>query len=123
MLSACRDNSGMLKHALQYPPMRRVLVVIIIGLISPLASADVPSWELQTGGGWHLTTAPTTQPIHDETLDRAEQMMKHGQVGPAKKIVVNWIKTHKGSPLRDRAVYLLGECNFQMGNRTLSFYN
>ena len=103
--------------------MRRVMVVIVIGLVSAWAQANVPSWELQTGGGWHLTTAPTTQAVHDETLDRAEQMMQHGQVGPAKKIVVNWINTHKNSPIRDRGVYLLGECNYLMGNRTLSFYN
>jgi outer membrane assembly lipoprotein YfiO len=50
-------------------------------------------------------------------------MMQHGQVGPAKKIVVNWIKNHNGSPIRDRGVYLLGECNYLMGNRTLAFYN
>jgi outer membrane assembly lipoprotein YfiO len=100
-----------------------MVVVIVIGLIATLARADVPSWELKTGGGWHLTTAPATQPIHDETLDRAEQMMQHGQVGPSKKIVVNWIKNHNGSPIRDRGVYLLGECNYLMGNRTLAFYN
>jgi outer membrane assembly lipoprotein YfiO len=100
-----------------------MLVVAVIGLLSTFARADVPSWELKAGGGWHLTTAPTTQPIHDDTLDRAEQMMQHGQVGPAKKIVVNWIKNHNGSPIRDRGVYLLGECNYLMGNRTLAFYN
>jgi outer membrane assembly lipoprotein YfiO len=103
--------------------MHRALVLTVIGLLSSLAHANVPSWELQTGGGWHLTTAPTTQPIHDETLDRAEQMMQHGQVGPAKKVVVGWLKSHKDSPIRDRAVYLLGECNYLVGNRTLSFYN
>ena len=103
--------------------MHRLLFVIIIGLASALARANAPTWELKAGGGWHLTTAPTTQPVHDETLDRAEQLIQSGQVGPAKKIVVNWIKIHKDSPIRDRAVYLLGECNFLMGNRTLSFYN
>jgi len=103
--------------------MHRALVVTVIGLLSSLAHANVPSWELQTGGGWHLTTAPTTQPIHDETLDRAEQMIQHGQVGPAKKVVVGWIKSHKDSPIRDRGVYLLGECNYLVGNRNLSFYN
>src|SRR6266568_6504365 len=81
---------------LQYnQPMRGLLFLTLIGLISPLARANVPSWELQTGGGWHLTTAPTTQPIHDDNLDRAENMMQHGQVGPAKKIVVSWLKFHK----------------------------
>ena len=103
--------------------MHRALVLTVIGLLSSLAHANVPSWELQTGGGWHLTTAPTTQPIHDETLDRAEQMVQHGQVGPAKKVVVGWLKTHKDSPIRDRGVYLLGECNYLVGNRLLSFYN
>src|SRR6266516_7169754 len=105
-----RTNHGQRVRLLYNPAMRGVLFVSIIGLISSLAGANVPSWELQSGGGWHLTAAPTTQPIHDETLDRAESMMQHGQVGPAKKIVVNWIKTHKGSPIRDRALYLLGEC-------------
>src|SRR5882724_11538359 len=118
-------DDGMLKHALRctISAMGRVLVLTVIGLISSLARANVPSWELQTVGGWHLTTAPTTQPIHDDNLDRAENMMQHGQVGPAKKIVVSWLKTHKDSPVRDRALYLLGECNYLVGNRTLSFYN
>jgi outer membrane assembly lipoprotein YfiO len=125
MIDALSDRGGHGQRlCLRYnPTMRAGLFLSIIGLISSVAGAAVPSWELQTGGGWHLTTAPTTQPIHDDTLDRAEQMMQHGQVGPAKKIVVNWIKTHKVSTIRDRAIYLLGECNFQMGNRTLSFYN
>jgi outer membrane assembly lipoprotein YfiO len=103
--------------------MHRVLVVSVIGLVTSIARANVPSWELQTGGGWHLTTAPTTQPVRDETLDRAEQMMQHGQVGPAKKMIISWIKAHQGSPIRDRGVYLLGECNYLLGNRVDSFYN
>jgi outer membrane assembly lipoprotein YfiO len=103
--------------------MRRLVLIPIIGLLASSAPAAVPSWELNPGGGWHLTTAPTTQPIHDETLDRAEQMIQHGQVGPAKKIVMSWIKSHKDSPVRDRAIFLLGECNYLLGNRFLSFYN
>src|SRR5437879_596900 len=50
-------------------------------------------------------------------------MRQHGQAGPAKKTVVSWIKSHKDSLIRDRGVYLLGECNYLMGNRTLAFYN
>ena len=51
--------------------MQRALVATVIGLVAGFAHANVPSWELKSGGGWHLTTAPTTQPIHDEALDRA----------------------------------------------------
>jgi len=119
--TAARISNGLFSCTI--PPMQRALVATVIGLVAGFAHANVPSWELQTGGGWHLTTAPTTQPIHDETLDRAEQMMQHGQVGPAKKIIVNWIKGHKDSPIRDRGLYLLGECNYLLGNRIQSFYN
>jgi len=103
--------------------MRVLLVVAVVGLIGGTALGNAPSWELKTGGGWQLTTAPSTQPVGDETLDRAEQMIQHGQLGGAKKILVRWIKSKKNAPGRDRAVYLLGEANFLLGNRFQSFYN
>src|SRR2546430_2138883 len=36
-------------------------------------AAEPPTWELKDGGRWVPSTAPTTAPISDETLNRPQQ--------------------------------------------------
>jgi outer membrane assembly lipoprotein YfiO len=100
-----------------------LLAGIAVG-ISSLA-AEPQSWELR-GKTWEQVSAPsTTRPVNvaDETLDRIEQLISNGQYLAGKKQAVQWIKTHKDAPNRDRGVFLLGQANFGYGDRIQSFYN
>src|SRR5258706_16300078 len=90
-----RRGHALSPSLLYNPAMHRALVLTVIGLLSSLAHANIPSWELQTGGGWHLTTAPTPQPIHEETLDPPAPKTQHGQIRPPNKEIVGWRQSHK----------------------------
>jgi outer membrane assembly lipoprotein YfiO len=81
------------------------------------------TFELRDGQYWEPVANPTTAPVTDETLERAGQLVANNNNGPAKKMLVNWLKREKTSPLRDRALYLLGVANYQYGDRIMSFYN
>jgi outer membrane assembly lipoprotein YfiO len=100
-------------------------LLLLLATLCTLASAQQPSqsWVLKRGEGWLPTTKPTTAPIQDETLDRAEEMLQNKQATAAKKIVLAWIRSHKDSPIRDRAVYLVGQANYLLGERLMAFYN
>jgi outer membrane assembly lipoprotein YfiO len=79
--------------------------------------------ELRNGQYWEPVANPTTAPVTDETLDRAGQLVQNNNNSAAKKILINWLKRQHLSPLRDRALYLLGLANYQYGDRISSFYN
>lgn len=79
--------------------------------------------ELRNGQYWEPVANPTTAPTSDETLDRAERLVANGNNSGARKILVVWIHRQPTSPLRDRALYLLGLANYQYGDRIQSFYN
>ncbi len=105
---------------------KTVLLWLLAGLLLPagaLAGAPEPSrWEWKDGR-WEQVVGPASQPISDETLDRAEEMIQAGQARAAKRILVAWIRTHQKSPIRDRAVFLLGQANHAYGERISAFYN
>jgi outer membrane assembly lipoprotein YfiO len=79
--------------------------------------------ELRNGQYWEPVANPTTAPVTDETLDRVGQLVANNNNTPAKKILIAWLKREKISPLRDRALYLLGLANYQYGDRIAAFYN
>jgi outer membrane assembly lipoprotein YfiO len=89
--------------------------------VSNACGAAPQSWEFR-GGMWQQSAVPATQPVQDETLDRIEQLLQRGDAIGARKLDLVWLKQHKTSPVRDRAVYLLGEAYYQYGNRILAFY-
>jgi outer membrane assembly lipoprotein YfiO len=99
------------------------LAVGLGGAAIARAAADPQSWELRGGGNWEQVQAPTTQPITDEVLDRVERLISDGQYLAAKRQAIVWIRTHKKSPLRERAVFLLGQANFGYGDRIEAFYD
>jgi outer membrane protein assembly factor BamD (BamD/ComL family) len=90
---------------------------------SPTQPATGESFELRNGQYWERVSNPTTAPVTDETLDRAGQLVEHNNNAAAKKLLINWLKREQTSPLRDRALYLLGLANYQYGDRIESFYN
>ena len=79
--------------------------------------------ELRDGRYWEPVSNPTTAPVADETLDRAGRLVETNNNSAAKKLLINWLKREGNSPLRDRALYLLGLANYQYGDRIESFYN
>ena len=95
-------------------------LVLLPGLST---AAEAPSWQLRGDGRWEQVTTPTTAPVKEETLDRVEEMLQHKQAAAARKILIAWFKTHNTSPVRDRAVFLLGQANFLDDSRIMAFYN
>jgi outer membrane assembly lipoprotein YfiO len=90
---------------------------------SPTQPSPSETIELRNGQYWERVSNPTTAPVTDEALDRAGQLVEHNNNAAAKKLLINWLKREQGSPLRDRALYLLGLANYQYGDRIASFYN
>ena len=90
-----------------------------------IAAPATQPWvgELRGGKYWEQVKVATTQPmVNDETLDHVEQLISGGQYLAAKRQAVQWVKTHKKSPSRDRGLFLLAQANFAYGDRIESFY-
>jgi outer membrane assembly lipoprotein YfiO len=107
--------------------MPKPLLLASLLLLAAAAIADEPkTWEFRGAGNWEeLKHAPASQPAAaDPTLDRLEQLVANRQYLAAKRQAIQWIRTHgKDAPMRDRAVYLLGQANFGYGDRIQAFYN
>ncbi|HSU69745.1 MAG TPA: outer membrane protein assembly factor BamD [Tepidisphaeraceae bacterium] len=106
--------------------LRRTLLASILLLTTAstlaIAAPPPPAAEFRNGR-WQSVQTPTSQPASDPELDRAEQLLKAGQNSVALKVLLYWIKTHaKDAPLRDRAVFLLGQANYQLDDRIKAFY-
>jgi outer membrane assembly lipoprotein YfiO len=105
---------------------RFVCLAVGSSLLLHVAAAradDSKTWEYVGGGTWEqATTAPSQQVVSEPDLDRAEQLLYHGNHDQAKSICLAWEKTHKESPVRDRALFLIAECEFEADDRIKSFY-
>lgn len=99
-------------------------VLILFGVAYPLKAAGPMTWEFRDGRWQQLPAAPTTQPtLQDEELDRIEQLLAAGQWKPARVAVLRWLKQNPGSPVRDKALLLIGEVYYQGDDRIRSFYH
>jgi outer membrane protein assembly factor BamD (BamD/ComL family) len=85
------------------------------------ARAAAHTWEFRHGQ-WQTVRQPTTQPLNDPVLDDVEQLIARRQNTTARKTAVQWLKLHKQSPLRDRALYLVAAALYQSGDRIKAFY-
>src|SRR4051794_5330709 len=115
--------------------MRRALIGMCVGTVlgcgavcaraAAEAAVAPQTWELRDGR-WEQQAAPAgvaaTQPVSDALLDRVEVLLQRGQHRGAHDLLIAWLREHRTSPLRDRAIYLLGESWYQYGNRILAFY-
>jgi outer membrane protein assembly factor BamD (BamD/ComL family) len=102
---------------------RRFWPVVGVCLLVGQSLGAPQSWELQDGRWTPLTTQASTRPVSDPTLDRAEELLASRQHNAARSLLLRWIKLDKGSPLRDRAIFLLAEVYYQDGDRIRSFYH
>ena len=112
--------------------MRKLPMLLIagalLGTLAPLPVAfgeDAKTFEFRGGISWpEVGPSATTQPANDPILDRIETLLDGKQALAGKKQAVYWFKTHgKNAPLRDRALFLLGQANFRVGDRVQAFYN
>ena len=108
-------------------PRRSLLALITIVIAASIHSrtyaAAPPAAEFRDGRWQPVQTPSSSQPTSDPDLDRAERLLQGDHNSPAEKLLVYWIKSHsKEAPLRDRAVFLLGQANYQLDDRIKSFY-
>ncbi len=104
--------------------IRRLLffALLVLPLVASGALAAPPAAEFRNGR-WQPVEPAAPQPVSDPDLDRVEQLLKSGQNSAAFKVGLYWIKTHdKKSPLRDRAIFFLGQANYQLDDRIKAFY-
>lgn len=92
---------------------RRALIIALLGPVSLLMAAPIPR---------ATTPAPATQPIEDPLLDRVEALLAARRVETAQEILLPWLKQHPKAPDRDRALFLMADVYFQLGDPVRSFY-
>ncbi len=98
--------------------------VASVGLAATAAAArgQDQTWELIDGHWQAVATAPTTQAVSDETLDRVESLIGRGQQAAARKVCVTWLQSHKGSSIYDRALLLMARAYYAADDRITAFY-
>ena len=97
----------------------------VIVLISSVATAATPAWELR-GNRWievSPAVAPATAPVAEPMLDRAEAIIRAGNYKAGAKTAIEWLRERpKDAPQRDRALMLVAEGYYLDGKRVNAFY-
>jgi outer membrane assembly lipoprotein YfiO len=91
-------------------------------LLAPLSAQQ--TFELR-GGRWvdlPAQVGPTTQQPLDPALLRIEELLRQHRNADARRQVIRWLKSNKGSPVYDRALFLMAEALYQYGDRMKSYY-
>ncbi len=125
--------------------------MVLLALSAGVLGAQPQTWELR-GDQFQPVQSPAAQPavVSDPVLERAEALIARGAYKSAKNLLVKWLnrdraaverdlrakgytsteielffqeETGWGHPLRDRAIYLVGEAYFRYGDRIRSFYH
>jgi outer membrane protein assembly factor BamD len=93
------------------------------------AAAQSRTWTYGGSGQWTqqqqrpAQSQPTTQLIDNPTLDKVDRLLARRQHGPARQIVLAWLKRNPKAPDRDRGLFLLAEAYYQYGDRTRAFFH
>ena len=77
------------------------------------------------GGRWVDVPRAATSPaavVNAPVLDHAEQLIRANRNDDARKILGQWLKNNHGSPLYDRAIFLMATALYQYGDRIRAFY-
>jgi len=109
--------------------MARCLLLIsaFLGLLVSRTFGQSQTWEYRHGQ-WiqtqtrQPTVRPSTQPVANPLLDRAQQLLDARNGEKAHDLVLDWLKSHPNAPDRDRGLLMLAECYFLDGDRIWSFY-
>jgi outer membrane assembly lipoprotein YfiO len=107
-----------------------VFVLVCLACATPALQAQTTrtrTWTYAGNGQWNqqrpAASQPTTQFVENPTLDGVDRLLARRQHGPAKQIVLGWLKQNPNAPDRDRALFLLAEAYYQYGDRTRAFYH
>jgi len=94
--------------------MRRISLVVLL-LLAPSLHADPPAAEFKNGHWQTIAAPPPPPPKSDPQLDHVQQLLDGGDARGAFKAAVTWVKTHsKQAPQRDRCLYLIARCKYQI---------
>jgi outer membrane assembly lipoprotein YfiO len=102
----------------------RWIAAIAVTCWTSAALAAPRSWEYAGGGQWPevASSSTTTGPTSDSTLDHVERLLRSNHNEEAEKLAIDWLLSHKNSPLHDRGLYLVAEALYQYGDRIKSYY-
>ncbi len=104
-------------------PRRTLIAATVLCSLTCIPALAAPPAAEFRNGRWQPVEAPASQPISDPDLDRIEELLHAGRNSAALKLGVYWVKNHPNTaPLRDRAIFLLGQANYQDGDRIRAFY-
>jgi outer membrane assembly lipoprotein YfiO len=109
--------------------IRRAPLLLFLLVVAPVAHAQTSrpqTWELRNGQ-WQPVTVQNpaaTQPtvISDPQLDAIERTIEQGHASRAMKDAVRWLRKNRGSPARDRGLYLMAHALYRYGDRIKAFY-
>jgi outer membrane assembly lipoprotein YfiO len=93
-------------------------------LCSSLARAEPKAWQLGDSGRW--TQSPTTTksdgPVVNPFLDRAQQLFNSRDYQFVHDILLDWLLKNPKAPDRPRALLLMAQTYFELGDRLECFY-
>jgi outer membrane assembly lipoprotein YfiO len=104
-------------------PWPKLLIVCLFVLLGESIALAAPPAATFRNGRWEPIASAATQPMADPQLDQAEQLLASGQSEAARKLTIQWIKTHgHDAPWRDRAIFLMARADYQLDDRIEAFY-
>jgi outer membrane assembly lipoprotein YfiO len=99
----------------------RLLLALVASLSASLCFGQSKTW-VYDNGKWPQVKDAGPQPVSDPEIDRAEKYLSTGSPATARQILLAWEHTHKDSPVRDRAVFLIAQSCYDEDDRILAFY-
>jgi outer membrane protein assembly factor BamD (BamD/ComL family) len=103
-------------------PFRRFLPFACLSVLSAtVCFGQKKTWEYDNGK-WPQVNDLAPQPVSDPVIDRAEVYLSHGDTKDARAVLLNWEHSHKDSPVRDRAIFLIAQSYYDEDDRILAFY-
>jgi outer membrane assembly lipoprotein YfiO len=98
-------------------------IAIAMFLFSTAAlGREYTTWEYREGRWVQAPRMIPQIPQPEPVLDEAERLLADENLKQAKIVLINWEKTHKHSPSRDRCVFDFAKLYFQKNNRIKSFF-
>jgi hypothetical protein len=119
------------RRPLQSPDMgiwRMVAIGWALGLATAASAAvdsTIPKLSEFKDGHWQIVEGPATQPTaveSDPQIDEIERILSQGRYKEAKARLIPWLKFNRASAVRDRALYLMSDAQYGLGDRFKAFY-
>jgi outer membrane assembly lipoprotein YfiO len=98
-----------------------ILLAAVVLLAGGVTYGQKRTWEYDNGR-WPQVNDATPHAVSDPVIDEAEQYLARGDPKSARQILLAWEHGHKDSPVRDRAIFLIGQSYYQEDDRIVAFY-